>query len=156
MLLTLQEFIEALTFYEFLSDKQCSDWNVIQERFKYKDDESESEISLHLAPAEYMLGFADNTGEIMRYCINSLGSGETDNCFKACKFLQDIYAHFLGIGSIPNQDRNFSQKIQTMKASTLKVEQVCHQLIGRSTEGAKFPSLDIKCDFTGDIDEGFY
>ncbi|CAG9807854.1 unnamed protein product [Chironomus riparius] len=150
----LQEFIEALTFYEFLSDKQCSDWEVIKERLKYKHDELD-EISLHLAPAEYMLGFADNTGEIMRFCINSLGSGETDNCFKACKFLQNIYAHFLSIGSVPNHGRDFSQKISTMKMSTLKTEHVCYQLKVRGTEGAKFPSLDIKLD-NDDIDEGFY
>lgn len=149
----LQEFIEALTFYEFLSDKQCSDWENIQERFKYKDDASE-EISLYLSPAEYMLGYADNTGEIMRYCINSLGSGETDNCFKACKFLQNVYANFLSIGSVPNHGRDFSQKISTMKMSTLKTEHVCYQLKVRGTEGAKFPSLDIKLD--EDIDEGFY
>jgi len=149
----LQEFIEALTFYEFLSDKPCSDWDVIKEQLKYTDDEIGS-LSLHLAPAEYMLGFADNTGEIMRFCINSLGSGETDNCFKACKFLQGIYAHFLSIGSVPNHGRDFSQKISTMKMSTLKTEHVCYQLKVRGTEGAKFPSLEL--DVNDDIDEGFY
>lgn len=151
----LQEFIEALTFFEFLSEKTCSDWEVIQEKLMYKDDEA-GEVSLHLAPAEYMLGFTDNTGEIMRFCINSLGSGETDNCFKACKFLQSTYAQFLSIGSVPNHGRDFSQKISTMKMSTLKTEHVCYQLKVRGTEGAKFPSLDIKLDVNDEIDEGFY
>lgn len=150
----IQEFIEALTFHEFLSDKTCSDWDDIQQHLKYKDEDS-SDISLHLAPAEFMLGFTDNTGEIMRYCINSLGSGETDNCFKACKFLQNIYAKFLSIGSVPNHGRDFSQKISTMKMSTLKTEHVCYQLVVRGTEGAKFPSFDFK-DVNDDVDEGFY
>lgn len=152
----LQEFIEALTYYEFLAGQPFSDWTILEQKLKYKiGGQNEDEVSLHLAPAEYMLGFADNSGEIMRFCINSLGSGETDNCFKACKFLQNTYAHFLSLGSVPNHGRDFSQKISTMKVSTLKTEHVCYALVVRGTEGAKFPSIDIK-DANDDIDEGFY
>jgi predicted translin family RNA/ssDNA-binding protein len=101
----------------------------------------------------------------MRYCINSLGSGDTENCFTTCKFLQNVYAKFLTIGSVPNHGRDFMQKMSTMRASTLKTEHVCFNLIVRGSEckaGGKFlppPSLDM---FTGegaggeDVDEGFY
>lgn len=101
----------------------------------------------------------------MRYCINSLGSGDTDNCFKTCKFLQSIYAKFLTIGSVSNHGRDFMQKISTMRASTLKTEHVCFNLIVRGSEcqGGKFlPPISLDM-FTGDggaagedVDEGFY
>lgn len=100
----------------------------------------------------------------MRYCINSLGSGDTDNCFKTCKFLQGVYAKFLTIGSVPNHGRDFMQKISTMRASTLKTEHVCFNLIVRGSEcqGGKFlPPISLDM-FTGDgavgddVDEGYY
>lgn len=42
-------------------------------------------------PTEYILGLTDLTGELMRRCINSLGSGETDTCMDTCKALQRFY-----------------------------------------------------------------
>lgn len=43
-------------------------------------------------PIEFMLGLADLSGEVMRRCINSLGSGDIDACFKACNFIQNLYS----------------------------------------------------------------
>lgn len=151
----IQEFIEALTFYEYLSsDGQQSDWTDVQEKMKY--EENDERFNLFLCPVEFILGYADLTGEVMRYCINSLGSGETENCFKTCKFLQNIYAKFLTIGSVPNHGRDFSHKLSTMKMSTFKAEHVCYQLKVRGTEGAKFPSsLDFSIN-NDEVDEGFY
>jgi predicted translin family RNA/ssDNA-binding protein len=152
-----QEFIEALTFYEFLAnDNAPSSWDHVQERLKYKEEDDE-EYSLFLCPIEYILGYADLTGEVMRNCINSISAGDLDNCFKTCKFLQHIYAKFLTIGSVPNHGRDFSHKLSTMKMSTIKTEHVKYQLKTRGTEGAKFPSLDFSSiNNTDDVDEGFY
>ncbi|KAG5670963.1 hypothetical protein PVAND_001192 [Polypedilum vanderplanki] len=154
----IQEFIEALTFYEFLAEKEDpSTWEEVQEKMKYKDGDDGNEYSLFLCPIEFILGYADLTGEVMRYCINSLGSAEIDNCFKTCKFLQHVYAKFLTISSVPNHGRDFSHKLSTMKMSTLKSEHVCYQLKIRGTEGAKFPSLNLDFSINNDdVDEGFY
>ena len=89
----------------------------------------------------------------MRNCINSLGSGDTDNCFKTCKFLQQIYAKYLTLGSVPNRSRDFSQKLSTMRASTIKCENVIYNLKVRGTEGSKLVSFDAKEE---DADEGFF
>lgn len=148
----IQEFIEAYTFMEYLQDKELSDWEVIQKRFKYKSEAGGAEdVSFELVPAEFILGLADLTGEVMRNCINSLGSGDTDNCFKTCKFLQNIYSNYLTLNSM--RSRDFSQKMSTMRASTLKTENVCYNLMVRGTEGSKLVSFDGACD---DRDEGFY
>lgn len=151
----IQEFIEAYTFLEYLQEKDLSDWEKVQERFKYKDETEEGstdEISFDLIPSEFILGLADLTGEVMRNCINSLGSGDTDNCFKTCKFLQNIYSKYLTLNSV--RGRDFSQKMTTMRASTLKCEHVCYNLMVRGTEGSKLVSFDGAAD--EDHDEGFY
>lgn len=110
----LQEFIEAYTFMEYMKyadnndnreeTKSISDWGALQNRMNYtevekvktnSDDETEEEIvneySFFVDPSEYILGVADLTGELMRRCINSLGSGETDTCLTNCKVLQQFY-----------------------------------------------------------------
>lgn len=50
------------------------------------------EIKCLVQPIEFMLGLADLSGEIMRKCINALGSGDVDTCRKACQFLQHLYS----------------------------------------------------------------
>jgi predicted translin family RNA/ssDNA-binding protein len=148
----VQEFIEAYTFCEYLQEKELSDWLKIQERFKFKDEETSEEFNFKLIPSEFILGLADLTGEVMRNCINSLGSGDTDNCVKTCKFLQNIYSKYLTLNSV--RGRDFNQKMSTMRSSTLKCEHVCYNLMVRGTEGSKLISFDAAVD--EDRDEGFY
>jgi predicted translin family RNA/ssDNA-binding protein len=148
----VQEFIEAYTFCEYLQEKEISDWNAIEERFKFKDEETNEEFDFKLIPSEFILGLADLTGEVMRNCINSLGSGDPDNCIKTCKFLQHIYSKYLTLNSV--RGRDFNQKMSTMRASTLKCEHVCYNLKVRGSEGSKLVSFDAAVD--DDRDEGFY
>lgn len=148
----IQEFVEAYTFLEYLQDKDLSDWEQIQERFKYKSSDDSEECHFSLIPTEYILGLADLTGEIMRNCINSLGSGDTDNCFKTCRFLQGILSKYLSLNSF--RGRDFSQKMSTMRASTVKCENVCYNLVVRGTEGSKLVSFETARE--DDTDEGFF
>lgn len=113
----LQEFIEAYTFYEYLSGIEITGWETIQEKLTFEipekiekiadvSEKSEDEVSegvgeislveptatkqiqCFVQPSEYILGLADLTGEIMRNCINSLGNGDTEECFNSRAFLQ--------------------------------------------------------------------
>lgn len=56
------------------------------------DCSTTKEIKCLVQPMEFMLGLADLSGEIMRKCINALGSGDVDTCRKACQFLQHLYS----------------------------------------------------------------
>lgn len=177
----LQEFIEAYTFYEYLAEKPISDWEKIEDRFLFSISDKEqisAEIpdaniepivldetkelvlkncSLRVVPLEFMLGLADLTGEVMRNSINSLGSGDIDNCFKTCKFLQNIYSKYLSLNNIPNRNRDMNQKMFTMRASTIKSENVCYNLMVRGKEGAKMSPLDSgHNDYEENLDEGFF
>lgn len=150
----LQEFIEANSYLEFLQNKETSDWNDLEERLKYKTEgDEQQEYSLKIVPAEFILGLADLTGEVMRNCINSLNFCDTERCFEGCKFLQNIYARYLTLCNFPNRSRDYSQKMSTMKQSVMKAENVCYNLKVRGTEGSKLMSFDSNLDT---VDEGFY
>lgn len=55
------------------------------------DSPSTKEIKCLVQPIEFMLGLADLSGEIMRKCINALGSGDVNTCRRACQFIQHLY-----------------------------------------------------------------
>lgn len=151
-----QEFIEAYVYYNFLLGKELPDWSEVNEKLQYKSAENDEEFSLEIVPTEFMLGLADFTGEIMRYSINSLGSGDTEICYQVCRKLQDIYAKFMTISHVYKGNRDFSNKTSTMRSSVLKCEEVCYNLKVRGTEGSKLVQLDALQRDDHDVDEGIY
>jgi Translin family len=124
-----------------LLGKELPDWCGVNEKLQYKS-ENDEEFSLEIVPTEFMLGLADFTGEIMRFSINSLGCGNTENCFRVCRSLQEIYARFMTVAYVHNRSRDFSHKTATMRSSMLKCEEVCYNLKVRGTEGSKLVQLD--------------
>lgn len=86
----LQEFVEAFSFYEYLSNDALMDWTHLQQKLSYTADCGDYACLIN--PIEYMLGLADLSGEIMRKCINALNNGDIDRCLKACNFIQDLYS----------------------------------------------------------------
>lgn len=91
----LQEFVEAFLFYLYLKNDGITTWNEINKRFDYIE-EDEKRVTLLFPEVEFILGIGDFTGELMRKCINSLGAGNTEDCFKICNFVKNIYTGFLG------------------------------------------------------------
>lgn len=112
----LQEFIEAYTYHEYLVGQKICDWNDLQTMLTYveridpdntvegdkavNDDNEISQLQTPVQlktfvclvqPIEFMLGLGDLCGEVMRHCINALGSGDLDECFEARRFLQFLY-----------------------------------------------------------------
>lgn len=117
----LQEFVEAWTYFEYLSRNGINDWDDLQKKLTYDvaeekppkvepmvTDEPSIEpteaieekrsakpletILCLVQPIEFMLGLADLSGEVMRKCVNSLGNGDIDACFNASNFLQNLYS----------------------------------------------------------------
>lgn len=104
-------------------------------------------------PTEYILGIADLTGELMRRCINSLGSGETDVCLETNKVLQQLYSGYISLNV--QRCRELSRKIYTMRQSVLKAENVCYNVKVRGGEAAKWGAV-FENKIIDDLDEGFY
>lgn len=105
----LQEFIEAYTFMEYIkfvesenkivgSDGEMSGWTDLQKKMTYSTEEASENSpeckSFFVDPTEYILGVSDLTGELMRRCINSLGSGETVACLSSCNVLQQCFTGY--------------------------------------------------------------
>ncbi|XP_054725456.1 translin-associated protein X [Anastrepha obliqua] len=160
-----------------------SDWIILQEKMKYKeehekvsqtDDNSEESVvapdqkqqedkavekiepqnvEFNIDPTEYILGIADLTGELMRRCINSLGSGETDVCLESCKVLKQLFTGYISLNV--QRCRELSRKIYTMRQSVLKAENVCYNVKVRGGEAAKWGAV-FETKAAEDLDEGFF
>ncbi|XP_067616505.1 translin-associated protein X [Eurosta solidaginis] len=175
------EAYSFMEYFQFCSDDgsgTMSDWLALQQKMVYQKNEkdtcddplktettskeqkqSEEEtkkpqtVIFNVDPTEYILGLSDLTGELMRRCINSLGSGETDVCLEACKVLQQFYTGYISLNV--HRCRELSRKIYTMRQSVLKTENVCYNVKVRGGEAAKWGSV-FENKITEDLDEGFY
>nr|CAI5828973.1 unnamed protein product [Callosobruchus analis] len=151
----LQEFIEALTFYQFIKNDNIDNWDTINMLFKYQD-EAGQEFTLLFPQYEFILGIADFTGELMRRCINTLGVGNIEDCFKLCNFVRHINTGVLGLMSHSNKE--LSRKAYVLRQSLEKMELVCYNIQIRGTEIPKHMLINVieSSDVKDDIDEGFY
>lgn len=148
----VQEFIEALSFYEFSGDSEkLSSWKNITENFL-----TFAEESLHVIPTEFMLGLQDTTGELMRKAVNSLGSGDVDQTLRVCDILRSLH---IGFSSIHNHhNREWNRKMYTLYQSLLKTEYVCYCIKVRGKETAKWSANNPLQPMPAfeDEDEGVY
>ena len=163
----LQEFIEAVTFYQYLKDTKIEDWTHLEKNFVYTvpatpnvpGDETVTAptktISTLLAPNEYILGIADLTGELMRKCINNLASGDIASCYQTCNFVRDMHKGFIGCVGISVKEIN--KKLYTLKQSLIKMEKVCYTIKVRGSEIPKHMLADVVAaeDYPAEDDEGY-
>lgn len=96
-----QEFIEAWTLCTLMEKKEIIPYTEVQQQLMYKindggDAEQERTVIAMMPHTDYMLGLADLTGELMRRAINSLSSGERDECYHACQVVRDLYRGYIG------------------------------------------------------------
>ncbi|XP_050070564.1 translin-associated protein X [Anopheles maculipalpis] len=105
-----------------------------------KKESETSEMICMLHPQDFVLGLGDLSGEIMRTCVNSLGSGNSESCFQHCRFMQELYKGFLRVNAI--RSRDFSHKMVTLRQSLLKSENVCYNVTVRGGEAAKWGTTD--------------
>jgi len=154
----LQEYVEALSFYHHLKFGELISWEEVGQATKNstkdikvetdtesptysvpvdptKDSKEEEILGEVLVPrADYMLGVADLTGEVMRQAVNSAGAGNARMCFQLLQFLQEIHDGFV---ALPNGHREISRKLLTLQSSLRKVENVCYNINVRGTEVPK-------------------
>lgn len=97
-----QEFIEAKTLCSLMDKGVLITWDEVQKEMQYTvkdsadDGDTERAVVTMLTPTDYMLGVADLTGELMRRAVNSISSGDSQECFQSCQYVRDLYTGFLG------------------------------------------------------------
>ncbi|CAH0550347.1 unnamed protein product [Brassicogethes aeneus] len=151
----VQEFIEAYTFYQFILSENIGDWKSFDALFKYSDEEN-GEFSLLFTQNDYILGLGDLTGELMRRCINTLGVGNTSECFKLCNYVKAINTGFIGL--IAPGNKELGRKAYTLRQSLSKMELVCYNIQIRGQEIPKHMLMSVieSSDVKDDDDEGYY
>ena len=79
----LQEWVEALSFYHFLRHGKIISHRDTEDQLSFSSDPESPEspsvrVTVTVPQAEYVLGLADLTGELMRNAINALGSADME------------------------------------------------------------------------------
>ncbi|XP_043686312.1 translin-associated protein X [Vespula pensylvanica] len=164
----LEEYIEAVTFFQYLQSGSMQDWIELEKSLIYPDSdkstsalqncESPTKITkIVITPNEYIMGIADLTGELMRKCINNLATGDIASCYQTCNFVRNMHKGFLGCTSTFNKD--MGKKLYTLKQSLTKMENVCYTIKVRGSEIPKHMLADVAIiaaeDYMGDEDEGY-
>lgn len=153
----LQEFIEALAFYKYLKCGRLISFAEVQNCLTFQkesenttgvksDDDKwetdilaesltssdENKLLLLLSTSDFILGLADFTGELMRLCINSLGSGNRELPFTILPFFRALSCGFHELG--PTRLKCMHQKMSVLRSSLWKVENICYTLKIRGSE----------------------
>ena len=113
------------------------------------DDLQEKTISVRVPPSEYMLGLADLTGELMRFAINSVGSGNLDCPNEVCAYLRRMLGGFESLGQV---SREMGRKVSTLRQSLQKVESACYAL---QIRGSEIPTHMLKDVFRSGTDNSY-
>ena len=74
----LQEWVEALSFYHFLRHEKIISHQDTEDQLRFTESPESPGVQVTVPQAEYVLGLADLTGELMRNAINALGSGDME------------------------------------------------------------------------------
>lgn len=142
----MQEYIEAVSLYKFLLTELMIPYTEVQQKLEFGSDHDKQPtevlpLRVLVQPREYILGVADLTGELMRYCIKSVSTGDFEMCHKIGLVLKRMQEGFLSLGYI--QSRDLYHKMLVSKTSLNKVEEAIYSLQLRKNE--------IPPDMMGDI-----
>ena len=100
---------------------------------------SSSKITLQLTASDFILGLADLTGELMRLCINSVGSGNVSLPLSLLPFFRAL---FCGFHSFASGVKSMNQKMTVLRSSLGKVEHVCYTMKVRGSEIPRHMLMD--------------
>ncbi|XP_033205135.1 translin associated factor X [Bombus vancouverensis nearcticus] len=152
----LEEYVEAVTFYQYLKCDNMKSWLEIEKTLTYKIPEISNvkTIQVLVSPYEYILGIADLTGELMRMCINNLATGDRASCYQTCNFVRDMYTCFLGCTNASN--RLVNRKLYTLEQNLHKIENVCYTVKIRGSEIPKHILVDLVNEEYADSDESYH
>ncbi|XP_076164427.1 translin associated factor X [Ptiloglossa arizonensis] len=151
----LEEYIEAITFYQYSHSGTMEHWTELEKMLTYtilEPPESKT-IRILVTPYVFILGIGDLTGELMRKCINNLTTGDIGSCYQTCNFVREVYKGFLSSTNISNKE--MIRKLHTLKQSLHKIENVCYTIKVRGSEIPKHILADIALEEYAESDEGY-
>ncbi|KAL0105360.1 hypothetical protein PUN28_016785 [Cardiocondyla obscurior] len=164
----LEEYVEALTFCEYLQNGDMHNWTTLEKTLTYcltsscptnlSEQNTCKTTQVMITPTDYILGIADLTGELMRKCINNLAIGDVTSCYQTCNFVRKIYIAFLGYTSVV-YNNEMNKKVITLKHSLTKMENACYTIKVRGSEIPKHMLVDVAIaaaeEYAAEDDEGY-
>ncbi|KAL1140808.1 hypothetical protein AAG570_000736 [Ranatra chinensis] len=139
----IQEFIEALTLYNYLIKESLYTWDQLKndlcftvnkpiEELNEPNDTLKTSLTTTVSALDYVLGVEDLSGELMRLCINSFAAGKLDSGFATCNFVKSLYEGMLRLS--PPNAKEFHRKLYVFKQSLVKMETACYMMHVRGSE----------------------
>ncbi|KJE94164.1 hypothetical protein CAOG_004848 [Capsaspora owczarzaki ATCC 30864] len=134
----MQEYIEAVSFVHYLATATLITQRQLEEQLLFDEALSVSIdlcVSVRFFPVtitDYLLGVTDLTGELMRFAIASVGSGNQQEPMLIGSFvrtLTQVFSLLTGTGI-----RDLPAKLRVMQSSLEKIEQVCYNITVRGSE----------------------
>lgn len=159
----IQEYVEAVSFLHYIRHRSLISLEEINASLVFMKTQNPDSVdsaeappsgghvlTFQVTPADYLLGVADLTGELMRLCIGSVGNGDIDTPFQLSQFLRQIHDGFSYIGNTGPYE--VSKKLHTLRQSLGKVEDACYTLRVRGSEIPKHMLADVFCTRTAHMD----
>lgn len=131
----MQEYIEAAVFHAYLRDGALATLPALSREVSDACAAAEGvRFQMHVDPADYVLGVADATGELMRLAVAAAGRGDTHVCFEVRQFLNALIATMGAIKLPGRAGRDMNFKMSVMRQSGEKVEAACFNAVMRRAE----------------------
>jgi predicted translin family RNA/ssDNA-binding protein len=131
----MQEYVEAAVFHAYLRDGSLVSRDMLSQEISAVCTATEGVyLDMYVDPADYFLGVADATGELMRLAVSAAGRGDTNICFEVRRFLNVLVGTMHGIKLCGYAGREMSFKMNVMRQSAEKVEAACFNAVMRRAE----------------------
>ncbi|MFH4981327.1 hypothetical protein AB6A40_008036 [Gnathostoma spinigerum] len=130
----LQEFVEAWSFYKFLAFKKLLTFKEVCDGLCFRD--GDADIHVNVPAVEYLCGLSDLGGELMRYATNQATAGNFEECAVVANFMRLMYAEFISVNMQFNWAKDWSFKLQTLRESVVKVENLLFKRVLRLSDQA--------------------
>jgi predicted translin family RNA/ssDNA-binding protein len=134
-----QEFIEALSFYHYLTEGTLISMQQVQafidENLHLTEEDVANQVQYPVTRSDFILGICDISGELMRFATASLGAGNTEDAAKCCTFLQEFQSCLM---KLDFKDKNYGKKVSCSLQSVIKVEVIAGKMLMQKKE---YPDL---------------
>ncbi|GBG67352.1 hypothetical protein CBR_g489 [Chara braunii] len=117
----VQEYVEAASLSEFCKHGSLLMYTQVNDSFSEIRDAFGDPFTISVA--DYVLGLADLTGELMRLAVSGAGSGkQVYPARDVGHFVGSMYHGFNGLPKVHENSHDMFRKVEVMRESLLKIE----------------------------------
>uniref|UniRef100_A0A8R1XMB9 Translin family protein n=1 Tax=Onchocerca volvulus TaxID=6282 RepID=A0A8R1XMB9_ONCVO len=118
----LEEYIEALAFYKFLTSGEVLLYSEVIDALQFVDADTEENKKLYMELPEitYLMGLFDVGGELMRLAISEVSSGNSETAVNIVNYMRLLYESYEFLGNIIHT-AEWTKKSQVFRDCLMKV-----------------------------------